>query len=327
MSDFDAPLARMRAATDRIGPTELQLSRWQAAAALALARRPERRRFPFRMAGAAAAALCVLAIAGVVARRLATSLPAVSEDEVRFRLAKDLIRENRWLDARHELALLPPDYPGAQILRHDLEESLGRSVALDDKSDGNDARAPMDSVVAVRPDEAGVLRFIDGDLTGAMASEDVCSEPRCKRLASAMREFADAYKRIEDLDAHGLKKLLALDSEITGHRRSRMARTAGVKLGTGLCQSASAAKAAGQYARAGDLASQSLEADPGNSCSRAILRALKTYAHDLYMRAYMLKDQEPDQAVEKFMLVIQLTPPDSEDRLKAQNWIRVLEKR
>jgi pSer/pThr/pTyr-binding forkhead associated (FHA) protein/tetratricopeptide (TPR) repeat protein len=182
---------------------------------------------------------------------------------------------------------------------------------------------------APKPWEAGILRFIDGDLTGALAMEDDCAAKKvnkCKLTASGMREFADTYKKLEDLDAHGLKKLLALDHEITEGRRSKLAKTAGIKLGTALCKSASAAKAAGQYARAGELASQASQADPGNNCATSILGDLKTKAHDLFMFAYSLKDQDPDQAVEKFKQVVQMTTPDSEDRLKAEKWIRELQK-
>jgi pSer/pThr/pTyr-binding forkhead associated (FHA) protein len=177
--------------------------------------------------------------------------------------------------------------------------------------------------------EPGVLRFMDGDLTGALALEDDCGAKKiakCKTVASQMREFADTYKKLDDLDAHGLKKLMQLDHDITEGRRSKLARNAGIKLGTSLCKSASAAKAAGQYARAGDLATQAGQADPGNNCATAMLGDLKTKAHDLFMQAYSLKDQDPDQAVEKFKQVIQMTSSDSEDHIKADKWIKELQR-
>jgi tetratricopeptide (TPR) repeat protein len=166
-------------------------------------------------------------------------------------------------------------------------------------------------------------------LTGALALEDDCAAKKvakCKSTANGMREFADMYKKLEDLDAHGLKKLLALDHEVTEGRRSKLAKTAGIKLGSALCKSATAAKAAGQYARAGELAAQASQADPGNNCASSILGDLKTKAHDTFMLAYSLKDQDPDQAVEKFKQVLQMTTPESEDHQKAEKWIHELQK-
>jgi hypothetical protein len=408
MSDFDAPLARMRAATEGIAPTERQLARWQAAVALALTERPRPPRSRLWMAVAAlAAGICVLAGVGAlktatgVHRVDATGGPVLTE-AARFHFAQELIQDDHWLEARYELRKMSPGYPGvagylaraerevpnelaldaanaalergdlaaaskaldrvsadssqyarAQQLRHALDVRTLEIMVLAQQARGEGDQERMkqltDSILAVRrsdmtgpaldlesgkvvgaprPEEAGVLRFLEGDLTGAIALEDDCatkSVVKCKATARGMREFAEMYKKLEDLDAHGLKKLLALDREITDGRRSKLAKTAGIKLGATLCKSATAARAAGQYARAGELASQARLADPENNCASAILSDLKIRAHDLFMLAYSLKDQDPDQAVEKFKLVIQMTAADSEDSVKAAKWIRELQ--
>jgi hypothetical protein len=417
MSDFDAPLARVRAATDGIAPTERQLARWQAAAALALTERPRPRRSrPWMAFAASAAGICVLA--GVGALKIATRVERVDAtvgpvltEAARFHFAQELLQNDHWLEARYELRKMSPGYPGvagylaraerevpnelaldaanaalergdlaavsealdrvsadsslyaqARQLRHALDVRIVEIMALAQqaRAEGDQERVKQltDSILAVRrsdvaeraldgasgkvieersfrkvaaasrPDEAGVLRFLEGDLTGAIALEDDCAAKgvvKCKATANGMRKFAEMYKKLEDLDAHGLKKLLALDREITDGRRSKLAKAAGIKLGTELCKGATAAKAAGLYARAGELASQASQADPENNCASAILNDLKIRAHDLFMLAYSLKDQDPNQAVEKFKQVIQMTAADSEDSLKAAKWIRELQ--
>jgi hypothetical protein len=371
MSDFDAPLARMRAATDAIAPSERQLARWQAAAALVLTEqpRPPRSRAPPWMAIAASAAgICLLV--GVGALKLATRVERVNAtadpvltEAARFHFAQELMQDDHWLEARYELRKMSPAYPGVAGYLARAEREVPNELALDaanaalQRGDLTAASEALDRVSAdsslypqaqvilhalkpveersvrtvaapSRPDEAGVLRFLEGDLTGALALEDDCaakSAVNCMVTAIWMHQFAEVYKKLDDLDTGGLRQLLSLDYLITHGRRSKLAKAAGIKLGTELCKSAMATKWAGHYAGAAELARQVRLAGPENRCADAILNDLKTRAHDLYIKAYMLKDQDRNQAVEKFKEVIQMTAADSEDSLKAAKWIRELQ--
>lgn len=254
-----------------------------------------------------------------------------------------------------KLSGLQQDMSGRMAkLMTDAETAMGNNdvdqvktltdVVLKVQPDNRDAKALNDQAVAAialrnkpkevaptaapKPWEAGVMRFIDGDLTGAIALEDECASrkvAKCKGIASMMREFSDLNKKVEDLDARGLQRLLAVDHEITDGRRSKLAKQAGLKLATALCKSATAAKAAGQFAQAGEKASKAMQADPQNTCAQNILQDLKQKAHDLFMSAYAEKDTDPEGAVEKFKQVIQMTLPDSEDHGKAQTWVNKLQ--
>jgi len=146
------------------------------------------------------------------------------------------------------------------------------------------ADAPQGKPATDAPWQAGIDKYMDGDLIGALQLEDACAErklAKCKAKASQMRTFVDMYKTLDDLDDNGLSKLQALDKAITDGQRSKLARTAGIKLSAHLCEKATAAKSAGQWRRAGELAQQALDADPGDPCAASIVQDMKGKQGDL----------------------------------------------
>ncbi len=189
-------------------------------------------------------------------------------------------------------------------------------------------KPPPPPVVIVKdPWEQAQARFIDGDLSGAVALANACmtKSPKCKNGLKDMTDFGNMYKKLEDLDAKGLARLLALDREITGSKGpSKMARNAGTRAANIFYKSASAAKAAGQWARAVEYSRRTLQADPGHAGASNILSDLKAKAKDLYFMAYALKDANPEDAIPKFREVIAMTPADDEHHKKAKNWIAQL---
>jgi pSer/pThr/pTyr-binding forkhead associated (FHA) protein len=180
-----------------------------------------------------------------------------------------------------------------------------------------------------KPWEQGVTRFVDGDLSGAVALINACvsKAPKCKTLLKDMTEFGSLYKRMEDLDAKGLSRLLALDKDITeGRGPSTMARNAGTRAANIFYKSASSAKTSGQWARAVEFARRTLQADPGHVGATNLLNDLRTKAKDIYMQAYALKDANPEDAIPKFKEVISMTPPDDETHGKAKSWLEKISK-
>jgi hypothetical protein len=137
-----------------------------------------------------------------------------------------------------------------------------------------------------------------------------------------MTEFGGLYKKLEDLDAKGLARLLTLDRKIAGSRGpSQMAKNAGTRAANIFYKSASAARAAGQWSRAVEYARRTLQADPGHGGATNILTELRQRAKDLYLQAYALKDSNPEDAAPKFREVIAMTPPDDETHRKAKSWL------
>jgi len=183
--------------------------------------------------------------------------------------------------------------------------------------------APPPPPPTAPPWEQAAARFVDGDLSGAVALANACvSKPKCKEMLKDMTEFGNLYKKMEDLDAKGLARLLALDKDITGSRGpSKMARNAGTRAANIFYKSASAARAAGQWARAVEYARRTLQADPGHAGASNILVELRQKAKDLYLQAYALKDANPEDAAPKFREVIAMTPSDDETHQKAQTWL------
>ncbi|MDY7229442.1 FHA domain-containing protein [Hyalangium rubrum] len=179
------------------------------------------------------------------------------------------------------------------------------------------------------PWEASVARFVDGDLSGGVALANACvtKSNKCKGGLKDMTEFGNLYKKLEDLDAKGLARLLALDKDITGPRGpSKMAKNAGTRAANIFYKSASAAKAAGQWSRAIEYARRTLQADPGHAGASNIVNDLRSKAKEIYLQAYTLKAENPEDAIPKFKEVIAMTPPDDENHQKAKNWLEQLQR-
>ncbi|WP_426753047.1 FHA domain-containing protein [Myxococcus sp. Y35] len=189
-----------------------------------------------------------------------------------------------------------------------------------------DTPRPVVQGPAPKPWEPAVDRFRDGDMSGAVAILNACMSrtPQCKKLLGQMTEFGNLYKRLEDLDAKGLSKLMSLDRDITGGRTSKMARNAGTRAATIFYKGATAAKAAGQWSRAMDYSRKALQADPGHAGASNIISELKAKAKDVYLQAYSLKDGSPEEALPKFKDVVAMTPPDDEYHEKAKSWVEKL---
>ncbi|HLK99279.1 MAG TPA: FHA domain-containing protein [Myxococcaceae bacterium] len=179
------------------------------------------------------------------------------------------------------------------------------------------------------PWETAVARFVDGDISGAVALANACmtKSNKCKGGLKDMTEFGNLYKKLEDLDAKGLARLLALDKDITGNRGpSKMAKNAGTRAANIFYKSASGARAAGQWARAVEYARRTLQADPGHAGASNIVNDLKSKAKEIYLQAYALKDSNPEDAIPKFKEVMAMTPPDDETHQKAKNRLADLQR-
>ncbi|MGA9522634.1 MAG: FHA domain-containing protein, partial [Myxococcaceae bacterium] len=233
----------------------------------------------------------------------ATAAMSASEFEKAVEITEDILRV--W-----------PEHRDASVLHEDAKAAIAR----------RDAPKPQARPQAPKPWQDVVERYVDGDMSGALTLADPCasSHAQCRTLAAKIRQFAELYKKVESLDAKGLSRLLELDREISGGRRSKMARAAGTRAAGLFYKNASAAKNMGHWGRALDWASQALEADPGHSGAKAIADEARSQAYQVYMSAYQLKDTSPDEAVLKFREVLKMTAPGDEYHGKAKNWIEKL---
>lgn len=188
--------------------------------------------------------------------------------------------------------------------------------------------APPPPKVTPKPWEDATKMFMDGDLTGAITYATNCA-PKAKACANklaAMKQFQDLYKKLEDLDARGLSRLLDLNKKITDGRGSKLAQNAGTRAANIFFKTASSAKAAGQYGRALENAQKALQADPGHTGALQIVNELRTKAKDVYLLGYSLKDTSPDEAMQKFKDVMLMAPAGSEWHDKAKRRLEELAK-
>jgi tetratricopeptide (TPR) repeat protein len=192
-----------------------------------------------------------------------------------------------------------------------------------------DAPPPPPTPKAVpKPWDQAVDRYRDGDLQGAMAMANACAAkaPQCKTLMGQLSDFGNLYKRMEELDAKGLSRLMDLDKKITNGRSSKLIGGAGKRAGNIFYKMASSAKVSGQWGRAMEYAQRALQADPSNTGASNIANEMQAKAKDLYMSAYAMKDTDPEDALPKFREVMSMTSPEDETHQKAKTWVEKLKR-
>jgi tetratricopeptide (TPR) repeat protein len=206
-----------------------------------------------------------------------------------------------------------PDNRDASV----LNENARRAIELRNRP------APVVATAQPRPWVDVVRRYVDGDLSGALALADECAlkAAQCRQLARQIRDFAELYRKVEELDAGGLGKLLNLDKAITDGQRSKMARTAGTRAANLYFRNASSARVSGQWGKAAEWAKKAVAADPSHAGAAAIVQEVNAKARDVFMMGYTMKDQNPDEAVVRLREVLAMTAPGDEYYDKAQTWI------
>jgi tetratricopeptide (TPR) repeat protein len=251
-------------------------------------------------------------------RALRTSLTEKADERVRE--AQALLEQKR-LDEAKAIT----DDVLAAIAEHRDAMVIGEQAARAIETRDRPPPPPTPQRVP-KPWEEAEERFQAGDLQGAVAMTNACASrhSQCKTLLGQMTEFGNLYKKLESLDARGLRRLLELDRRITNGRGSTLARKAGTRAANIFYKSASAAKAAGQWGRAMDYARRALQAESGHVGANALVTELRQKSKVLYLQAYTLKDTNPDDAVTRLREVLAMTAPDDETHQKAKSWIEKL---
>ncbi|HYO65375.1 MAG TPA: FHA domain-containing protein [Archangium sp.] len=251
-------------------------------------------------------------------RQLRTSLKEKADKRVRDALV--LLEQNQLDQAKaitDDVLAAEPEHRDAKVIHERAERAIGI----------RDAPPPPPTVrEAPKPWDQAVDRFRDGDLNGAMAMANACAgkSSQCKTLMAQLADFGNLYKKLEDLDAKGLARLLDLDKKITKGQGSKLSRNAGTRAANIFFKSASAAKASGQYGRAMENAQRALQADPSHAGANNIVAEMRAKAKELYLFAYSLKDSNPEDAVPKFREVMAMTPAEDETHQKAKSWVEKL---
>jgi len=209
-----------------------------------------------------------------------------------------------------------PDNRDASIVKEQAEARIAELSYV----------APPPRAATPKPWEDAVKIFMGGDLTGAFAVANACAakHKQCKTKLDQMKQFGDIYKKMEDLDARGLKTLMNLADKITDGRGTKLTASAGTRGANLFFKNAAASKAAGQYGRALDYAQQALKMDPAHGGAMQIVTELRAKAKDVYLLGYSIKDTQPDEALQKFKDVLVMAPEGSEYYEKAKRQIAAM---
>lgn len=162
--------------------------------------------------------------------------------------------------------------------------------------------------------------FASGDKTGALATANACAGKfdKCRALMKQIQDFDERSRKVETASAGELLALLELDKRISGGDSSPLSRNIGVRVVSEYYKKASSAKAKGDWGAATENARRVLAADPGHNGAQAIMSEARKAAQDVYLKAYQLKDSDPDEAAVLFKQVVQMTLKDDEYHQKAQ---------
>lgn len=188
---------------------------------------------------------------------------------------------------------------------------------------------------AAAPDVQGVMEaYLAGDIGAALDRAGQSTSPRGQRLLEELKVFDAAYKdgvakqqaRHPAEAVRALEQAAAADRNIAQGREGRLAREVHkqlsalhTQLGTadsgtddGLPQAAAHLRAA-------------VQDDPGNDGAQAELRQIGDRCKEIYLRGYVAKDEDVEEARKAFKLVIATLPPADETAQKAKRWLDKLD--
>jgi len=171
-------------------------------------------------------------------------------------------------------------------------------------------------------------RYRSGDASGALALAQACANKfaKCRTLETQITDFEKKSKSVESLRDADLLSLYRLDKAIAGGSSSDLSKPIRTRIASSYYLKASSAKTTGNWSKAIDYARTVLDVDPGHPGAQSILADAQKQAKDIYLRAYQLKDNQPDDAIRFFKDVINMTPPDNEYHQKAKARLQELQR-
>ncbi|WP_063796986.1 FHA domain-containing protein [Archangium gephyra] len=298
------------------------------------------------------------------ARELLSKTPhgTVKTEEMREKLDAELATaEVSWRVKQVEMALDARDLEGARALilqlpieRQPLYQSklqeLEELIAQEDQDAAAQDRAARAAAArrAKEQREAFIAtafspveqRFNAGDYSRAALecdrvidahSDDKEIRDRAKLLKKLLPQFARVYQDAQrKVQANALESAARpLRSAAELYRQIGFKGPVGETLNGQLAASAvvagKAALARGDLANANSFFNDALRMSPEDSRAQAGLESVQVKLNDLFKQAYLIKDREPEEATEKFRLILQLAAEGSELKTKAETQLLALE--
>ncbi|WP_375766524.1 FHA domain-containing protein [Archangium gephyra] len=298
------------------------------------------------------------------ARELLSKTPhgTVKTEELREKLDAELATaEVAWRVKQVEMALDALDVEGARALIRQLPlerqplflsklEELEMQLAQEERDAAAQDRASRAAAArrAKEQREAFITaafspveqRFNAGDYSRAALecdrvidahSDDKEIRDRAKLLKKLVPQFARVYQDAQrKVQANALESAARpLRSAAELYRQIGFKGPVGDTLNGQLAASAvvagKAALARNDLANANGFFNDALRLSPEDSKAQAGLASVQARLNDLYKQAYLIRDREPEEATEKFRLVIQLAAEGSELKTKAEAQLLALD--
>jgi len=298
------------------------------------------------------------------ARELLSKTPhgTVKTEELREKLDTELATaELAWRVKQVEMALDARDVEGARALIRQLPverqplflsklDELELELDQEDKDAAAQDRAARAAAArrAKEQREAFIAtafssveqRFNAGDYSRAALecdrvidahSDDKEIRDRAKLLKKLLPQFArvylDAQRKVQANSLESAARPLRSAAEL--YRQIGFRGPVGDTLNDQLAASAvvagKAALARNDLANANSFFNDALRLSPEDAKAQAGLASVQSRLNDLFKSAYLIRDREPEEATEKFRLVIQLAAEGSELKSKAEAQLLALE--
>ena len=178
--------------------------------------------------------------------------------------------------------------------------------------------------VAARPWAAATDAFREGKLPEALAAANECRVPHCKVIAGQLKVFGERYKKVDTLSVQQLGDLGEMEESLSEGSPSTFHKAISERIVAIFYKVALAAKSSGDWNKATEAVRRVLRVEPGHAGALAISNDLKSQAHYIFLRAYALKETNPDEAVKLLHDVLEMTPKDDDNHIKAQTWVEKL---
>ena len=200
---------------------------------------------------------------------------------------------------------------------------------------GRERTQPASVATAAAPDVQGILEaYLAGDIGAALERAQSAGSPRGERLLADLKTFDAAYqdglgKQQAQRTAEALRALeqaAAVDRSIAQGKDGRLGHEVRKAL-SALHLQLGAAQAGGDdgLPQAAAHLRAAVQNDPSNDAAQAELRQIGDRCKEIYLRGYVVKDDDVEAARKSFKLVIETLPASDETAQKAKRWLDKLD--
>jgi len=237
--------------------------------------------------------------------------------------ARAALRREDVAAVREALAGIPADSALADEARI-LESALPPPAPVEVR-----AEAPR-----VLPERGEVQSILDayrrGDVSTASRRARASRTAPGRQLAASLARFAAAWTagladREPATAIPALEAAAEIDRSIVRGADGRIARSLRKALASRHLAVAAALAKDEELPRAARHLRAAAQADPKSPEAEARLRQLSSRANEIYLRAYVAREDDPEQARRAFRTVAESLPPDDELAQKAKRWLSALE--